>query len=111
MAEPISWKKAFDPRPTALIKSTSATGKGLLVLGMFAVFGYSLWVALIQPHTKWAQKAQTQSITIEKGATATIIQKTDTPKKWLFLFIEPFVEQRQHASMQTGIRVGTRIEW
>ena len=111
MSEPFYLKKALDISPNALGKSTSSVSKGLLVLGIIALCGWAIYVTYIKPHTKFAAKTQTQAITIQKGASATIVQKTDSPKKWLFLFIEPFIEQRQHSSMQTGIRVGIRLEF
>ena len=111
MPEPISARKLLDISPTAMIKSTSSVSKGLLVLGIITLCGWAIWITYIKPHTKFAAKTQTQAITIQSGGSATIVQKTDSPKKWLFLFIEPFIEQRQHSSMQTGIRSGVRIEW
>jgi hypothetical protein len=54
MSEPVDIKKALDLSPTALVKSTSATFKGLLGLSIIAGAGLLLWmgyVTFIKPHT------------------------------------------------------------
>jgi len=111
MSEPVSWKKALDPRPTALIKSTSATGKGLFVLGLVALSGWAIWVTYIRPHTKFAVKTQTQTITIERGATAVIQQKTEAPKRRLIPFVEVSVAQTRNAGLDTAVKAGFRMEF
>jgi len=75
MAEPLSVVKLLDVSPTALIKTTSATVKGLLVIGIICLIGWMSWVTLIQPHTKWAVQVQTtqqkaDSITNYNGLSA-----------------------------------------
>jgi len=50
MAESISGKQLLDITPTAMIKSSSQTFKGLLVIGAISVVGYSLYITLIKPH-------------------------------------------------------------
>lgn len=105
MSEPVSIRKLADVTPKTLVKTTSSTAKGLFVLLAVAGIGWAIYRQYIRP-----LPTQTQAITIERGATAIIQQKQET-KKRLFIFIEPFVEQRQHSSMQTGIRAGVRVEW
>jgi hypothetical protein len=60
MAEPFLLKKALDVSGSALGKSTSVVAKGLFVLGIIAVVGWSIWVTIIKPHTKWATPSTTQ---------------------------------------------------
>ena len=50
MGEPVSFAKLADIGPTALIKSSSATLKGLLVIGAIAGIGWALYLAFIKPH-------------------------------------------------------------
>lgn len=111
MSEPVDKHKLCDMSPRTLVKTSSATGKGLFVLGFIAIGLYSIWVTVIQPHTRWAQKTQAQSITIEKGATATIVQKTEAQKRRLIPFIEVSVAQTRNARMDTAVRAGFRMEF
>ena len=61
MPEPILVSKLLDLRATALVKSTSSTLKGLLVIGAIAGLGWCVWVGLIQPHTKYRVASTNQS--------------------------------------------------
>lgn len=111
MSEPVNKDKLCDMSARTLIKTSSATGKGLFVLGIIALSGWAIWVTYIRPHTKFAAKTQTQSITIEKGATATIVQKTESPKRRLIPFIEVSVAQTRNARIDTAVRAGFRMEF
>ena len=111
MSEPIDIRKLADFRATALVKSTSSTGKGLFVLGLVALSGWAIWVTYIRPHTKFAVKTQTQTITIERGATAIIQQKTEAPKRRLIPFMEVGMGQARNERLNTFIKIGIRVEF
>ena len=59
MSEPLSLMKAVSLDPVTLVKTTSATVKGLLVIALIGYLGWTCWVSLIQPHTKWAVQTKT----------------------------------------------------
>jgi len=76
-----------------------------LGLVMIIIAGFTVYKAFF---VKTQQ--QTQRIIIKPGATAVIQQKQELPKKKFIPFVEGFVEQRNHNTMQSGIRVGLRFE-
>ena len=52
MGEPILISKLLDLSPTAVVKSTSSTIKGLLVLGAIAGLGWAVYAGVVRPVTK-----------------------------------------------------------
>jgi hypothetical protein len=71
MSEPISVKKLLDASPRAMIKSTSSTAKGLLVLIAIGLLGFAVWKAFI----KKPDPTQTQHTTITSPAKVEIDQR------------------------------------
>jgi hypothetical protein len=63
--EPFLIAKAADVSATALGKATSVVVKGLIVLGIIAVVAWSIYVAIIKPHT-----SPTPTTTVESGGAA-----------------------------------------
>lgn len=94
-AKPSSWWKAF-----------GICSKFLIIIAV----GWAVYVAFVKP---WINplKTQTQTIKVEKGATAIIQQKQAASKRFFIPFIEAGVEQRNDKNMGTYIRAGARIEW
>jgi hypothetical protein len=52
MAEPILVSKLLDITPSTLIKTSSSTLKGLLVIGAIAGLGWAVYAGVIRPVTK-----------------------------------------------------------
>ena len=50
MGEPVSFKKIIDLTPNTLIKTSSSTLKGLLVIGSIAIAAWSIYVTFVKPH-------------------------------------------------------------
>lgn len=71
MSEPIDIRKLADFRATALVKSTSSTAKGLLVIIAVGLIGFAVWKAFI----KKPEPSQTQQTTIESPGQVNIDQR------------------------------------
>lgn len=71
MSEPIDLNKAFDIRPRALVKSTSSTAKGLLVIVAIGLLGWAVWKAFV----KKPEPTQTQNTVITSPAKVEIDQR------------------------------------
>ena len=71
MSEPIDIRKLADFRATALVKSTSSTAKGLLVIIAVGLIGFAVWKAFI----KKQEPSQTQQTTIESPGQVNIDQR------------------------------------
>ena len=52
MSEAVSTSKLLDITPSTLIKTTSSTIKGLLVIGAIAGIGWAIYAGIIRPVTK-----------------------------------------------------------
>jgi len=115
MSEKFQLSKAMDFSPTAVAKSTSSVLKGLLVLVLVAVCGWSIWIALIKPHTKWAEKTNTQNQTfvVQPGGTVKVeapSTKAKDKRLYWYIFVEPFCQQGSHSDLETGVRGGGGIK-
>jgi len=66
---------------------------------------FTIWKAFFDK-----QQIQNQSIVVQRGAQA-IIQQQQKNKRALIPFMEAYVGQDSKSKMNTGLRVGVRIEW
>lgn len=71
MSEPVDLNKAFDLRPRALVKSTSSTAKGLLVIIAIGLLGWAVYKAFV----KRPEPTQTQNTVITSPARVEIDQR------------------------------------
>lgn len=71
MSEPISVRKLLDFTPTALVKSSSQTLKGLLVLIAIGLIGWAVYKAFV----KRPEPTQTQHTVITSPAKVEIDQR------------------------------------
>ena len=92
--------------PASWFKSFGVVSKFLIIAGIL----WAIYVAFIKP---WVNpiKTQTQSITVQKGATAIIQQKQEAPKKRFIPFVEVGVGQARNERLNTFVRSGVRFEW
>ena len=89
MPEPIDIRKLADFRATALVKSTSSTAKGLLVIIAVGLIGFAVWKAFI----KKPEPSQTQQTTIESPGQVNIDQRQqiiETEKDTFFFGLRIF---------------------
>lgn len=87
MSEPVDLNKAFDLRPRALIKSTSSTFKGLLVIIAIGLLGWAVWKAFV----KKPEPTQTQNTVITSPAKVEIDQRQqiiETEKDTFFVGVK-----------------------
>src|SRR3990167_3344844 len=87
MSEPIDIRKLADFRATALVKSTSSTAKGLLVIIAVGLIGFAVWKAFI----KKPEPSQTQQTTIESPGQVNIDQRQqiiETEKDTFFMGVK-----------------------
>ena len=70
MSESVSLRKLADISPTAMIKSSSQTIKGLLVIIAIGLIGFAVWRAYIKPVA-----SQSQTTTIQKPGQVSIDQR------------------------------------
>src|SRR3990167_2957361 len=71
MSESVSLRKLADISPTAMIKSSSQTIKGLLVIIAIGLIGFAVWRAYI----KKPVASQSQTTTIQKPGQVSIDQR------------------------------------
>lgn len=88
--KPSSWWKAF-----------GICSKFLIIL----FIGYCIYRVLFPKPT------QQQTIIAKPGSTINVQQKQETKRRTLIPFMEAFVEQSRNVRMNTGVRIGVRVEW
>ena len=71
MSESVSLRKLADISPTAMIKSSSQTIKGLLVIIAIGLIGFAVWKAYIRK----PDASQSQTTTIQKPGEVNIDQR------------------------------------
>lgn len=105
MAEPVDIKKVVDVSPTTLVKTSSSTAKGLMViLGVVAI----LFCVYFTIRTLFKPKP-TQSVSVQSGGIANIINEAN--KRHLILFAEPYVFAEGGNTSRTGVGVKCGLRW
>ena len=107
MSETVSIRKLADFSPTAMIKSSSQTMKGLLVIIAIGLIGFAVCKAYI----KKPDASQSQTIKAEKGAIVNVQQRQENPRKRIIPFIEIGVGQSRNNRLDTFVKGGVRIEF
>jgi hypothetical protein len=105
MSEPVSISKVVDVSPATLVKTSSSTAKGLMViLGVVAILfciGFTI-KTLIKPKP-------TQNVTVGQGGIANIINEAN--KRHLILFAEPYVFAEGGNTSRTGVGIKAGLRW
>ena len=107
MTEPVDIKKVVDVSPATLVKTSSSTAKGLMViLGVIAILFcvYFTVKSLFKPKPS-------QTVSVASGGIANIINEAN--KRHLILFAEPYfqVSTKAEENANVGCRVGVRWEF
>lgn len=107
VAEPVDVKKVVDVSPTTLVKTSSSTLKGLMVILGVALIGFCIYFTI---RTLFKPKP-TQQIAVQSGGIANIINEAN--KRHLILFAEPYfqVSTKAEENANVGCRVGVRWEF
>lgn len=81
---------------------------------VFGALGWAIWVAYIKPHTKFAEKTQSQTFIVKPGANVTVQQKQETAKKKWYVpqpFVETFYGVQTNDTKYFGVKFGCRWEF
>ena len=104
--EPVDIKKVVDVSPTTLVKTSSSTAKGLMViLGVLAILfciGYT-------GYTLFRKPKPTQPITVQSGGLVNVINEAN--KRHLILFAEPYVFTQTSNGGEAGIGIRGGCRW
>mgnify|MGYP007017515763 CR=1 FL=1 len=107
MTEPVDIKKVVDVSPATLVKTSSSTAKGLMViLGVIAI----LFCVYFTVRSLFKPKPS-QAVHVQSGGVANIINEAN--KRHLILFGEPYVFAEGGNTSRTGVGVkcGLRLEF
>ena len=105
MTEPVDVKKVVDVSPATLVKTSSSTAKGLMViLGVLAI----LFCVYFTIRTLFKPKPS-QAISVAAGGVANIINEAN--KRHLILFAEPYVFAEGGNTSRTGLGVKCGLRW
>jgi hypothetical protein len=106
MTEPIDVKKVVDVSPTTLVKTSSSTFKGLMViLGVVAI----LFCVYFTVKSLFNKPKPTQPITVQSGGLVNVINEAN--KRHLILFAEPYVFAEGGNTSRTGLGVKVGARW
>jgi len=110
MTEPIDVKKVVDVSPATLVKTSSSTAKGLMViLGVLAI----LFCVYFTVSRLFKKPLPTQPVSIGKvdpgGIGVKIINEAN--KRHLILFAEPYVFAEGGNTSRTGVGVKCGLRW
>ena len=105
--EPVDLKKVVDVSPATLVKTSSSTAKGLMVIFGVLAFVFCIWFTiktLLKPKPS-------QTVSVASGGIANIINEAN--KRHLILFAEPYfqVSTKAEENANVGCRVGVRWEF
>ena len=106
--EPVDIKKVVDVSPATLVKTSSSTAKGLMVIVAIIAILFCIYFTVSRLFKK---PLPTQPITVQSGGIVKVINEAN--KRHLILFGEPYVFAEGGNTSRTGvgIRVGARWEF
>ena len=106
MTEPVDVKKVVDVSPATLVKTSSSTAKGLMViLGVLAI----LFCVYFTVSRLFKKPLSTQPITVQSGGIVKVINEAN--KRHLILFAEPYVFAEGGNDNRTGVGVKCGLRW
>lgn len=106
MSEPVDVKKVVDISPATLVKTSSSTAKGLMViLGVAAI----LFCVYFTVSRLFKKPVPTQPITVQPGGKVDI--HNEAPRKSFIVFVEPWFGTSTQNKWDAGIRAGVRYEF
>ena len=106
MTEPVDIKKVVDITPTTLVKTSSSTLKGLMVLLAILAILFCIYFTVSRLFRK---PVPTQPITVQSGGLVKIINEAN--KRHLILFAEPYVFAEGGNTSRTGLGVKCGLRW
>ena len=104
--EPVDIKKVVDITPTTLVKTSSSTLKGLMVLLAILAILFCIYFTVSRLFRK---PVPTQPINVQSGGIVKIINEAN--KRHLILFGEPYVFAEGGNTSRTGVGVKVGARW
>ena len=104
--EQVDIKKVVDITPTTLVKTSSSTLKGLMVLLAILAILFCIYFTVSRLFRK---PVPTQPITVGPGGIVKIINEAN--KRHLILFAEPYVFAEGGNTSRTGVGVKCGARW
>jgi len=112
MEEPVNIKKVVDISPATLVKTSSSTAKGLMVILGVVAIGFCIYFTVSRLFKK---PLPSQPVTISSVSPGGIGVKiiNEANKRHLILFAEPYfqVSTKSDENGNIGCRVGVRWEF
>ena len=106
MTEPVDIKKVVDVSPATLVKTSSSTAKGLMVILGVVAIGFCVYFTVSRLFKK---PLPTQPITVQSGGIVKVINEAN--KRHLILFAEPYVFAEGGNDSRTGVGIKCGLRW